>query len=104
MRSRLLAGASRWLGPLARYREYGAIGNGGLLLLAGGAGLLLLAGGAVVFLPHQTGPSPRALTDDCGFVARTAALPAPATTPARAHAPPPAQPRGPRRAARPSTM
>jgi hypothetical protein len=93
MGSRLRAEASRWLGPLARYREYGAIGNGGgLLLLAGGAGLLLLAGGAVVFLPHQTGHPPRALADDCGLVTCTATLPA-ATGHVRPQAPPRVQPR-----------
>jgi hypothetical protein len=104
MRSRLLAGASRWLGPLARYREYGAIGNGGLLLLAGGAGLLLLAGGAVVFLPHQTGHSPRALTDDCGLVTCTATLPAAATGDVRPHASPRVQPRSPASTVASSTM
>jgi hypothetical protein len=98
MGSRMLAGASRWLGPLARYRVsryrvFGAIGNGGgLLLLAGGAGLLLLAGGAVVLLPHQTGHPPRALADDCGLVTCTATLPASAAR-VSPHASPRAQPR-----------
>jgi hypothetical protein len=63
--------SAKWLGWLARHWRYTAIGTATCAAAA--------VSGVLILMPHQAGPGPRVVADNCGIVTCTATLPPPAS-------------------------